>query len=169
MSATVSDPSKTALVDALLRADPMLDADEAQHLLSALADPVNRDALVAWQIAEGIVSEAGCWDAPEVTDEQIAEAEDRIEQTRRAFRVARHAAEQAEPTVTESTTLAAITARENRLMNATSEEWEAFESAEHTLEELHETAKRVTVYYEDEDRPDDAVPLYRFNRKGDRG
>lgn len=100
--------------------------------LDALFAPGNRDVLVAALVARGVLVHAGCWDAPHVTDEQVEEAEN-----------------------------AYIAARDAYYDDSTDENRKAYMAASDKHEWLQEAQDRVTVYYEDDDRPEDAVPLYR--------
>lgn len=115
--------------------------DTADFLLAALADPEHRDALVAWLVEAGVLAQAGCWDAPDVTDEQIERAEKDLADW--------------VDTLNDSEGDATVA--------------DECEQASETLRELTEARDRVTVYYEDEDRPADAVPLYRVTEAGERG
>lgn len=141
------------------------------HLHDVLIAAANRTALVDGLAAAGVLVPAGCWDAPDVTDEQIAELEQAVEDAQERFRAAMKAAEDADPPIPElvepgvlagMSRLDQVTARENRLMDATSDEWEAYEHAINALDERRELQERVVVFYEDEDRPEDAVPLLKI-------
>ena len=103
------------------------------HLHDVLAAAANRTAVVAGLVEAGVIEHAGCWDAPEVTDEQIAEAEKEVDRLVKRIR-------------------------------AEGEEgpFIALERAVRHLNKVSEHRDRITVYYEDEDRPAGAVPLYRI-------
>jgi hypothetical protein len=144
-------------------------ADAARAVLAALVDPAHRVAVIDGLLCHRVLESAGVWDAPDVTDDQIVELEKEVDAARDRFRAEAKAAEEADPPIPEPqrhdpearTHLERVTARENRLCGATAEEWDAYEDALAAVDERKELRDRVTVFYEDEDRPDDAVLLLR--------
>lgn len=108
----------------------------------------HRAALIRWLVAEGAAGvmldaltangnlvHAGCWDAPDVTEEQLAAAAEALDGASDAIDD-QHACT-----------------------------WQAFHDARDRYGRLLAAKDRVTVYYENEDRPDDAEPLYRIVRE----
>lgn len=135
-----------------------------------LAETAGVGPVVAALVDAGGLVHAGCWDAPDVTDEDLDALEGACEAARDRFREAAKKAEAEDPPIPqpEPRTPEArrhrqrVTERENRLTEATAAEWDAYMEAEGDLNERRELRDRVTVYYEDEDRPTGAVPLYRI-------
>jgi hypothetical protein len=90
--------------------------------------------LADWLEHHNLAWHAGCWDAPEVTDEQIESAEKDL-----AGWVDMLNDSEGDATVADEC-----------------------EQASEILRELKEARDRVTVYYEDDERPFGARPLYRI-------
>lgn len=99
-------------------------------ILDTLAAAENREALTRWLIDAGVLVHAECWDAPDVTEDQIEEAE-------------------------------AEKAHLQRSVDDSEESWQVYAEAADRVDLLRDVHDRTTVYYEDEDRPDDAVPLFK--------
>lgn len=105
----------------------------ATDAVAWLVDVIGAERFAAAAIEAGMLTPAGCWDAPEVTDDDIAQAEKDLADWVQ--------------TLNESEGDATIA--------------DECEQANQILRDLKEARDRVTVYYEDEDRPADAVPLYK--------
>jgi hypothetical protein len=144
-------------------------ADAARAVLAALTDPAHRVAVIDGLLCHRVLESAGVWDAPDVTDDQIVELENAREAALERFQAASAAAGVADPPIPEPAPRTPeardhhkrVIDRENRLCEATAEEWDAYEAAIAAVDERKELRDRVTVFYEDEDRPDDAVLLLR--------
>lgn len=120
---------------AVYRLNSRPDGPELRDILFA---PENREILVALMVEEGVIEPAGCWDAPTITDEMVEAAED-------ALRRAEAELEASDPDL------------EDHWADECDELAEAVES-------LRAQRDHIAVYYEDEQRPEGAVPLYRVNR-----
>jgi hypothetical protein len=158
-------PALTPFVDLIDDALTATCADQdyrtiGQLVRDVIADPANRAIVAGAVIEAGVFVHADAWDAPEVTDDEIAQLTVAYAAARDAFRSASKAANEAEPPVPDHDQKA-VAERENRMMDRTATEWDAYTAAEHRLEERRDLQGRAAVYYEGEDRPDDAIPLYR--------
>ena len=74
------DPGQLAARERHTDGDPdELYVWQAKAVLAALADPANRDALVAWLVEAKIASEANLWDIPDDPGEVFARIAEQID------------------------------------------------------------------------------------------